>query len=88
MEWLKCGKIIGSATAFAGSTIAFVGSAALMPPLIIPVGLITLYTSQKLLNNTLYKSYKDLAFIVRKSGKNQKIFQDVMRPDLLKKLWD
>lgn len=56
-----------------------------MPPLVIPVGLITLYTSQKLLNNTLYKSYKDLAFIVRKSGKNQKIFQDVMRPDLLKK---
>lgn len=57
-----------------------------MPPLVIPVGLITLYTTQKFLNNTLYKSYKDLAFVVRKSGKNQKIFQDVMRPDLFSKV--
>lgn len=49
-------------------------------------GAISLYATQKFLNNTLYKSYKDLAFIARKVKGNVKIYQDVVRPDLFSKL--
>lgn len=32
----------------------------------------------------MYTSYKDLAFIARKKGKNMKIYQDAVRPDIFK----
>lgn len=83
MEQLGFGKIAGSALAFSASTIGFVASAAMMPVLTLPIGALELYTAQKLLNNTIYKSYKDLAFIAKKHGPNMKIYQDVVRPDIL-----
>lgn len=57
---------------------------AFFPPLGIPLAAIEMYTAQKVLNNTLYTSFKDLAFIARKKGKNIKIYQDVERPDIFK----
>lgn len=69
---------------FGISTIAFVGGIALFPPLGIPLAAIELYTAQKLLNNTKFKSFKDLAFMVGKKGKNEKIYQDVIRPDIFR----
>ena len=78
----KYGKIIGSTVAFGASmTALFVGTAVFVP-LVIPTGILAMYTTQKFLNNTLYKSYKDLDFIARKSGGKIKIYQDVVRPDI------
>ena len=59
-------------------------SVAVFPPLAVPFLATTLYTSQKLLNNTYYKSFKDLAFIARKNKDSIKIYQDVLRPDIFK----
>ncbi len=57
-----------------------------IPPLALPALVTAIYPSQKLLNETLYTSYPDLAFIMKKHGKNQKIYQDIARPDILKEL--
>lgn len=55
-----------------------------MPALALPSLALSLYTSQKFLNTTMYRSYKDLAFIVKRKGKNMKIYQDAVRPDLFR----
>ena len=34
----------------------------------------------------MYKSFKDLAFIAKKNGENTKIYQDVLRPDIFRKI--
>lgn len=78
----KFGKITGRSIAFMASIIAMAGGTIAFPPLVIPTGALALYTSQRLLNETLYKSYKDIAFIARRHGKNMKIYQDVLRPDI------
>jgi len=57
-----------------------------MPALALPSLALSLYTSQKFLNTTMYKSYKDLAFIVKRKGRNMKIYQDAVRPDLFRRL--
>lgn len=77
---------MGRFGAFMGSTVAFCGSVAFMPLLAVPTLGLSLYTAQKLLNETMYKSYKDLAFIVRKKGPNMKIYQDAVRPDLFREI--
>lgn len=58
----------------------------IFPPLAIPFLATTLYTSQKLLNNTYFQSFKDLAFIARQTSDSIKIHQDVLRPDIYKLL--
>lgn len=40
----------------------------MMPALALPMGAVSLYIGQKLLNNTIYKSFKDLTFVARKHG--------------------
>ncbi len=79
----KFGKILGSTLAFSASTIGLVASATMMPVLALPIGAMSLYTAQKLLNNTIYNSSKDLILITGKKGPNMKIYQDVVRPDIL-----
>lgn len=69
-----------------GSTVALCGSMAFMPALALPMLGLSLYTAQKFLNETMYTSYKDLAFIVRKKGQNMKIYQDAVRPDLFREI--
>ncbi len=68
------------------STTALTASIFAFPPLAIPAAGLSIYTSQKFLNNTLYKSYKDLAFIARRKGDRMKIYQDVTRPDIFSKI--
>lgn len=85
----KAGKI----TAFSLSTLFFTGATAatvaLMPALAIPSTLGLLYSGQKLLNQTQFKSFPDLAFVVGKHGNKRKILQDTFtHPDLLLKLKD
>lgn len=78
----KAGKI-------AGYTLGLTGLCAIVvviPPLAVPALITAMYPSQKLLNETLYTSYPDLAFILKKHGKKQKIYQDIVRPDILKEL--
>ncbi len=62
------------------------GGTAFFPPLAIPLAAIELYAAQTVLNNTKYKSFKDLAFVAGKKGKNIKIYQDVVRPDISKQI--
>lgn len=83
---IKTSKVIGSATTFGASAIALIASVGIAPVLTLPFGAVTIYTAQKFLNNTMYKSFKDLAFIARKHHGNMKIYQDVARPDLFNKL--
>jgi len=78
----KVGKIVGYTTALAGLCTLAVA----VPVLAAPALLTALYPSQKLLNETIYKTYPDLAFIMKKHGKNMKIYQDTMRPDIFKEL--
>lgn len=78
----KAGKIAGYTTAMLGLCTL----AASVPVLAAPALLTALYPSQKLLNETIYKTYPDLAFYMKKHGKNMKIHQDVMRPDIFKEL--
>ena len=84
MQLQKRGKILGSSLIFGTSTIAFVASATTFPWLSLPLLGTSLYTGQKVLNNTLYKSFKDLAFVARKKGNNMYIEQDVLRPDIFR----
>lgn len=64
-----------------------IGSSALYAPIFtIPAVAVGLYAAQKFANNTIYKSYKDLAFVVKRKGKNMKIYQDAVRPDLLREM--
>lgn len=78
----KVGKIVGYTVA----TLGVATLAGAVPVLALPAIGVGVYTAQKLLNETYYKSYKDLAFITRKSGKNIKIFQDILRPDILSQM--
>lgn len=79
---VKTGKILGYSAAFLGLTIV----SAAIPPLIVPAMITALYPAQKLLNETIYTSYPDLAFVLRKQKGAMKIYQDVVRPDILKEM--
>ena len=79
---IKLGKIVGHSVLFGASSTALVLGIAAFPILIPPAFLASLYTSQKLLNETIYQSHKDVAFITGKHNGNVKIYQDVVRPDI------
>lgn len=81
---LKVAKVLCSSLATVGFGMLTMGSIAMFWPLAIPSTAAFAFSAQKLLNNTLYKSYKDLAFITRKNKGNMKIFQDILRPDIFK----
>lgn len=83
---IKTGKILGFSSLTGINAIAFVLGCSSFPILILPSAAGLLYSSQKLLNETLYKSHKDVAFISRKQNGNIKIYQDVIRPDITHKL--
>ena len=55
-----------------------------MPILALPAVVGVAYTGQKLLNNTMYKSHKDLALITKEGKNGTKIYQDPFRIDILK----
>ena len=78
----RAGKIVGYSLATFGSAIIALSN----PWLTIPSLAVGAYTAQKLLNNTVYKSYKDLIFISKKNNGNIKIFQDALRPDILREV--
>ena len=78
----KAGKIAGYTLSLAGLCVI----ATAIPSLAVPALVTAMYPSQKLLNETLYTSYPDLAFVMKKHGKKQKIYQDIVRPDILKEL--
>lgn len=78
----KSAKILG----YSAGVLALAGVAVFAPVLAIPSVLCMGYGVQKIFNSTVYKSYPDLAFLARHSGKNIKIVQDAFRPDLLKYL--
>lgn len=80
----KTGKIVGYSLA----TLGLVAGAVYVPVISVPAIIGAAYTSNKLLNNTLNKSYKDLCFVTRKIGSHVKIFQDPIRIDMLKKMKD
>lgn len=83
---IKSGKMLGSCLSFTGFSALFMGSIVVAPLLTLPIGVGLAFSAQKLLNNTLYQSHKDLTFIVHRFGKNRTIAQDVLRPDISKEL--
>lgn len=76
----KTGKIAGYSLALLGITAVGVT----MPILALPAVVGVAYTGQKLLNNTMYKSHKDLALITKEGKNSTKIYQDPFRIDILK----
>lgn len=76
----KTGKIAGYSLALLGITAVGVT----MPILALPAVVGVAYTGQKLLNNTMYKSHKDLALITKEGKNGTKIYQDPFRIDILK----
>lgn len=82
----KIGKILGLSSSTALLFGTSVISAAVFPPLVIPSAIALLYSTQKLLNQTVYTSHKDIAFITRKVNNNIKIFQDVSKISINHKL--
>lgn len=83
---IKTAKILGSLTATLGFSGALFLSVAVAPVLAIPSVIGVGISAQKLLNNTMYKSYKDLAFVTKESKGNTKIAQDITRVDLTSKM--
>lgn len=55
-------------------------------PIAIPLYLTAVYSASRAVFDTFYKTYEDLAFMARKHGDNIKIFQDVARLDLTRKI--
>lgn len=82
----KGAKILGSTLGLAGCSIATAISAGFAPILIAPALIGGAFCAQKLLNNTVNKTFKDLAFITAKHGKSIKIFQDATRFDITSKM--
>ena len=76
----KTGKIAGYSLALLGITAVGVT----MPILALPAVVGVAYTGQKLLNNTMYKSHKNLALITKEGKNSTKIYQDPFRIDILK----
>lgn len=76
----KTGKIAGYSLTLLGITAVGVT----MPILALPAVVGVAYTGQKLLNNTMYKSHKDLALITKEGKNSTKIYQDPFRIDILK----
>ena len=76
----KTGKIAGYSLTLLGITAVGVT----MPILALPAVVGVAYTGQKLLNNTMYKSHKDLALITKEGKNGTKIYQDPFRIDILK----
>lgn len=82
----KAGKIAGFGSLSGGLLIAYMASFAISPLLVLPTAAGFLYSTQQLLNQTLYHSHKDIAFITKRRGSTEKIYQDVLRPDISLKL--
>ena len=76
----KTGKIAGYSLVLLGITAIGVT----MPILALPAVAGAAYTGQKLLNNTMYKSNKDLVLITKEGKNSTKIYQDPFRIDILK----
>ena len=67
--------------------IATAVSVATMPIFAIPALAGLAYNAQRLINNTRYKTHKDLAFIIRKGiNNNVDIFQDWTRTDITREI--
>lgn len=79
---IKTGKILGYSLA----TLGLVAGAVTVPAISIPAILGSVYAVDKLANNTIYKSYKDLAFVTKKRGAKVEIAQDALRFDMLSKM--
>lgn len=85
----KAGKITKYALLTSGLIITAAGTIAVAPMVALPAMVAAVYSGQKLLNNTVYKSYDDLAFLTQKSGKNTiKIFQDPTKLNMTNKIKD
>lgn len=83
----KVGTITKYSLLTAAFGIATAASVAMMPVLAIPSLAGIAYNGQRLINNTLYKTHKDLAFITRKGiNNNIDIFQDWTRTDITKQM--
>lgn len=83
---LKALKVAGLGIASLGLGAAFLGTFAVAPLLSIPTLAAFAYTGQKFLTNTIFKNYKDLAFVTKKHGNNIKIYQDIIRPDMIREV--
>lgn len=83
----RIGKITKYSVLTAGFAAGTLISVAVIPALAVPAIAGLAYNGQKLLNNTMYKGYDDLAFITRKGSNNTiKIFQDWTRNDITKNI--
>lgn len=65
--------------------LALPSMAALIPVVSIPSAVLAMFPTQKLINETLYKSYPDLMLVTQK-GKTVKIHEDETRLDIIKEL--
>ena len=85
----KVGTVTKYSLLTAGFGIVTVASIATIPVLAVPALAGLAYNGQKLLNNTMYKGHKDLAFVTRRGNNNTvKIFQDWTRSDITRNIRD
>lgn len=82
----KTARILGGVISTVGMASLFGLSLTTVPVLSIPAFIASVYSAQYLLNNTMYKSYKDLAFVTGKHDGNVKIYQDITRIDMIRKI--
>ena len=89
-ELIKTAKVVGWSALTFGLITASMLVATAVPAAIPIVSIATLlgagYTCQRILTDTKYKAYKDLAFITKKVKGNIKIYQDPTRIDILSKI--
>lgn len=83
---IKSLKIFSSSLGVAAFSTATVASAVMLPILVVPSLIGGVFCAQALLNNTINRSFKDLAFITSNHKGKTKIYQDVTRVDLTSKM--
>ena len=83
---VKVGKALGWSAATLGIATTFIGAFAVSPLLAMPALGGVYFVGKKMLNNTIYESFKDVAFVLRKNRNTAKIFQDESRIDIYNKM--
>lgn len=73
-KFMKAGKALGWSAATLGVGTIFAGAFAISPILAIPALVGTYFAGKKMLNNTIYESFKDVVFVLRKNRNTAQIF--------------
>ena len=86
---IKATKALGYGTMFIGSTMIGIAGITILPIIIIPSIIGTIYGTYKFVNEAIYKTHKDVSFKIKnKINGNRSISQDLFRFDIISKTKD